>query len=295
MKPASATILSKRPTLGVVIRFQNSAATLPGVLEALRRQTVQPDRIIGVNKQSTDTSPALLRAAGAELIEWPHAYNHPRVLNFALRHCPTDLVLVLSSHTVLQSPEALQQLVAAMANPRTACASGKWDHDAFYSDAIDWPELQAKGLKFGSIYSNSMGIIRRSLWEQIPFDESQPTMEDSAWALEQVKRGATCRRLDFAFDYQRSGRTRDFIFAVITFRLAARHGLRVTWLSVTATLRELFGTLIRWAASASATTPPRCDPPLATPRRMVLLAFRGFAKRVKCPQAINLSPPPCEG
>lgn len=246
-----------RPTLGVVIRFKNSAATLPAVLAALRRQTVQPDLILGVNNQGADNSAELLRRAGAKIIDWTEPYHHSRVLNFALRHCPTDLVLVLSSHTVLQSPDALENLVAAMADPRTACASGKWDADPFYSDAIDWQELQTKGLKFGSIYSNSMGILRRSLWHQLPFDESLPTMEDGAWALEQVKRGCLCRRLGFAFDYQRGGKPRDYIFAVMTFQLAARHELPVTWLGVTATLRELFRTLARRTFCSRQASPVR--------------------------------------
>ena len=236
---------SSRPTLGVVIRFKNSAATLPAVLAALRRQTVSPDFILGVNNQSTDGSADLFRAVGGYVTDWTQAYHHPRVLNFALRHCPTDLVLVLSSHTVLESPDAIAQLVAAMADPRTACASAKWDDDPFYSDAIEWSELQAKGLKFGAIYSNSMGILRRSLWEQVPFDELLPTMEDGAWALEQVKRGYLCRRLRIPFAYQRGGRSRDFVFAVITFQLAARHKLRVTWLGVLGTLRLLLPALVR--------------------------------------------------
>lgn len=68
-------------------------------------------------------------------------------------------------------------------------------------------------------------------------------MEDGAWAVEHVKRGYLCRRLDFAFNYQRSGQPRDFIFAVVTFRLAARHGLAVTWLGVTTTLCTLLRAL----------------------------------------------------
>lgn len=232
-----------RPTLGVVIRFKNSAATLPGVLKTLRRQTLQPDLILGVNNQSTDNSAELLRAAGAKVIKWTQPYHHSRVLNFALQHCSTDLVLVLSSHTVLQSPDAVEKLVAAMADPRTACASAKWDDDPFYSDAIDWQEMRTKGLKFGSIYSNSMGILRRAFWQQVPFDETLVTMEDGAWALEQVKRGFVCRRLDLPFDYQRSGRARDYAFAVTTFRLAARHELSVAWLGVSATIGSLL-----WAA-----------------------------------------------
>jgi len=151
-------------------------------------------------------------------------------------------------------------LVAAMADPRTACASGKWDADPFYSDRIEWTELRTKGLKFCSIYSNSMGIFRRSLWEQICFDESLPTMEDSAWALEQVRRGFVCRRLDFPSSYRRTGGARDFTFAVITFQLASRHGLFVTWLGVIATLRTLarafIGRLSRPASPAPQNTAP---------------------------------------
>jgi len=226
-----------RPTLGVVIRFKNSAATLPGVIEALRRQTLRPDLILGVNNQSADASPEMLQAAGARILEWRDRYNHSRVLNFAIGQCPADLVLVLSSHTVLDSPDALERLVGAMADPRTACASCKWDDDRFYSDAIDWAELQAKGLKFGSIYSNSMGLLRRSLWQAVPFDESLPTMEDGAWAVEQLKRGHLCRRLKLDFRYQRGTTDRTFVFAALTFQLAARYGLAVTWLGPVASAK----------------------------------------------------------
>jgi len=90
-----------------------------------------------------------------------------------------------------------------------------------------------------------MGLFRRSLWETIPFDESLPTMEDSAWALEQLKRGHRCRRLNLPFQYQRGGQAREYIFALITFQLAARHGLRVTWLGVAPTLRRLLADTFR--------------------------------------------------
>ncbi|MEI7730732.1 MAG: glycosyltransferase [Verrucomicrobiota bacterium] len=242
MNPAAS-----RPTLGVIIRFKNSARTLPDVLAALRRQTVQPDLIVGVDNQSTDHSVALMKSAGAQVFNWTEPYKHPRVLNFAVRHCPTDLVLILSSHTVLNSPDAISQLVGTMSDPQTACASARWDDDPFYSDAITWSELKSKGLKFGSIYSNSMGIFRRRLWESVPFDESVPTMEDSAWTLEQLKRGHTCQRLKFDFSYQRSGNARYFIFAVVTFHLAHQHHLKVCWLGPKATCCMLGKHLLRWA------------------------------------------------
>lgn len=239
MLPNDVAQLSGPPSVGVILRFKNSCTTLPGVLAALQRQTWQPNLILGVNNASIDGSAELLRKAGARIIEWIEAYHHPRVLNVAMAHCPTDRVLVLSSHTVLESPTAIEQLMAALDDPRTACASGKWDNDPFFSDAIDWKELRTKGLKFASIYSNSMGMLRRSLWEKMPFDESIPTMEDGAWAVAQVHAGYVCRRLNIPFSYQRGGRTRHYIFALITFQLASRHGLRVAWLGVAGTVREL--------------------------------------------------------
>jgi glycosyltransferase involved in cell wall biosynthesis len=228
-----------RPTLGVVIRFKNSATTLPAVVEALSKQTRQPELIIGVNNGSTDASASILSSAGARIIDWTKPYSHPQVLNFALNHCHTDLILVLSSHTVLNSTDAVEKLAGSLTDPRTACASGKWDSDPFYSDAIDWNELKTKGLKFGSIYTNSMGLLRRSLWEQCPFDESISTMEDCVWALEQVRRGHLCRRVQIDFSYQRSTTDRTFVFAAHTFQLAARHDLRVTWLGPIGTIRSL--------------------------------------------------------
>ena len=230
---------SNPPTIGVLIRFANSEATLPHVLEALKQQTVQPDHILGVASHSTDRSRDLMQAADAEVIEWPWAYDHSRVLNFGLRQLHTDLVLVLSSHTVLESPDAIERMVACFNDERVACVSAKWDDDPFYSDAVDWHELKTKGLRFGSIYSNSMGMIRRCLWDQLPFDEKIQSSEDYAWAIEQLKRGHVCRRLGLRFSYKRSGTNRDREFARIVFQFARQHGLPVTWLGVTGAVKEI--------------------------------------------------------
>ena len=51
-------------TLGVLIRFANSESTLPVVLAALQRQTRQPEVILGVANNSTDSSRSLMESAG---------------------------------------------------------------------------------------------------------------------------------------------------------------------------------------------------------------------------------------
>jgi glycosyltransferase involved in cell wall biosynthesis len=238
-------------TLGILIRFANSATTLPDVLAALQGQTLQPDVILGVDSGSSDGSDKLIRNAGGQVIYWSQRYEHSKVLNFGVKHLQTDLVLALSSHTVLEDPETLSRMVEAMRDPRTACVSLKWDQDPFYSDAIDWHELSAKGLKFGSIYSNSMGMLRRSLWERQPFDESLDSSEDYAWAIHQLDLGHICRRLALPFRYRRSGHNRDFEFAQIVFRLAQKHCLKVTWLGLRATFSAWLRAIFKRDAEAS--------------------------------------------
>ncbi len=221
--------------LAVIIRFKNSADTLPAVIAALKAQTVQPHRIVGVDSGSTDGSHAMLRNAGATVLRWTEPYHHARTLNFALATRREKYALILSSHTVLHDPETVAKMLAAIRQPGTACVSGKWTPQDDWSDAITFDELQRTGLRFCSIYSNSFGMIRRDLWEKTKFSEQLITMEDYAWALEQVCAGHTCRRLEFPFSYQRSAHPREFAFAAITFHLAKRHGLRVGWLGWKAT------------------------------------------------------------
>ena len=226
-------------SLAIIIRFKNNAATLPSVLLALRAQTKQPLRIVGIDTGCTDGSAEMLIAEGAEVIRWEKPYHHAKVLNFGMAHCTEDFVLILSSHTVLSDPTTLDAMLFEMANHRTACVSGKWSKTDAWSDAITWDELKRVGLRFCSIYSNSFGLVRRALWEKCAFDESLATMEDYAWALEQVHSGYTCRRLSFPFTYQRNSRAREFSFAATTFHLAHRHGLRVKWLGVRGTISAL--------------------------------------------------------
>ncbi len=225
--------------MDVVIRYKNSEATLPAVLEALGRQTGPSFRILGVDTGSTDGSTALLRAGGADIINWEGAYSHPKVLNFGIRHCSSDFVLVLSSHTVLQAPDTLERMLMAMDDPKVACVSGKWDADPFFGDRVDWAKLRTDGMKFGSIYSNSMGMIRRACWLDCPFDETLDICEDYSWAVEQLRRGHVCRRLDFPFDYQRSRNDRHFEMSLDAFKLAKRTGLKLVWLGSRGTAAKL--------------------------------------------------------
>ncbi|MFT4900760.1 MAG: glycosyltransferase involved in cell wall biosynthesis [Lentimonas sp.] len=245
-----------------LIRFKNSAATLPEVLKALQQQSRPVDRILAIDTGSSDASSDLLRSAGAAVIEWNQPYHHSMVLNFGMQHCTTPLVLCLSSHTVMQDANTVE-LLCRDVEDLTVCASSiKWDNDPYYSDHINWDELCEKGLKFGSIYSNSLGLLKRANWANCPFDESINGMEDYDWALRNLRSGQHICRRNVAFNYHRNGHNRLIRYTALTFFIAQRYELSVTWLGHASSIKiialNLPGLLLgRTAATATFKTSMR--------------------------------------
>src|SRR5262245_2744321 len=79
--PGAAVLSTQVPTIGAVIRFRDSARTLPRVLASLERQSLRPDRLVGVDTGSRDGSAEILRKAGARIVPWTGPYHHSRTLN----------------------------------------------------------------------------------------------------------------------------------------------------------------------------------------------------------------------
>ncbi|MEM1221794.1 MAG: glycosyltransferase family A protein [Verrucomicrobiota bacterium] len=222
-----------------VIRYKDSAQTLPEVLKALTKQTLQPHRILGLDTGSKDGSTRLLQEIGATVETWDQPYHHSRVLNFGISKCETPLVLCLSSHTVMHDHDIIERMVLEMAKKKVCACSIRWDDDPFYSSQVDWQQIQAKGMKFGSIYSNSLGIFRRDLWEQYPFDESINGMEDYDWALHFLLEGYSASRINANFGYQRSAHNRYIGETARAFMLADRYGLDIRWLGYRGTVTKI--------------------------------------------------------
>ena len=222
-----------------VIRYKDSASTLPEVLDSLKRQTRPVDCIVAVDTGSRDDSTRILTEAGAKIIKWEQPYHHSRVTNFGISHCDTPDVLCLSSHTAMNEPDIVANLLVSMSDPRVAASSICWDDDSFYTNKIDHHEILQKGLKLGSIYTNSLGLLRKTLWEQHAFDESINGVEDYEWAIHQLQAGYKIHRLQAKISYQRKGHNRIMRGTARVFCIAHRYQLKVTWLGYKATAQAL--------------------------------------------------------
>jgi rhamnosyltransferase len=97
-------------------------------LQALKVQTLQPDRCIVVDSESTDGAPEAAQAAGLTVHRIARAdFNHGTTRQLAIEQfaADADLVVFLTQDAVLAEPSALQQLVAAFDDATAAAAFGR--------------------------------------------------------------------------------------------------------------------------------------------------------------------------
>ncbi len=127
--PAEA---SPRSPLGLrfalLVPTCNPGASWAGFLQALAAQTLQPDRVVFLDSESSDGSLELSRAAGYPV--WPvrqRDFNHggTRQLGVDTFARDMDVVVFMTQDALLASPDALVQLLQGFASPEVAAVWGR--------------------------------------------------------------------------------------------------------------------------------------------------------------------------
>jgi rhamnosyltransferase len=197
-----------------VLPTRNGAATIPALLDALRRQRVDfPFEIVAVDSASSDGTTELLRARVDRLITIPvHAFNHGLTRNAGIEQARGELIVLIVQDAVpaadgwlaaltaplcgetrlagtyarqIPRPDAsavtryyLDRWQAASTEPRIVTVS---DRKAF--EALD-PMTQLDWCTFDNVCS----CIRRSVWARHPFPAT-PIGEDVEWARDVLMAG----------------------------------------------------------------------------------------------------------
>jgi len=273
-------------TISALVRFCDDADTLPGVLAALREQKRPPDELVGVDSGSRDGSAELVRRAGGRVIRWSDRYDPGAVLNAGLAACRGEPVMVCSAHSILEDPSSLEELAACFANPRVSAASLAWDDHPEPGARIDAEILRRTGLRSGSYYSNSMGMLRRAAWERRPFATGWPrAAEDYRWAVEEILNGGVVERVPGRYRWLRETKSwgESYRVAWLVFWVARRHDLPLRWKGIRGSLRSLRRAGVRLAASLGRDSRARRDVLVHSARVVASLRLGTRAGTVRAP------------
>jgi rhamnosyltransferase len=123
--PTTDEITGARTAL--IILTYNTASWWERLCAGIRRQDLQPERIIIVDSSSQDETEALAHNAGFDVVRIAQKdFNHGGTRQFALQYAPdAEIVLYLTQDAILASGSSLRHLLTAFADPQVALAYGR--------------------------------------------------------------------------------------------------------------------------------------------------------------------------
>ncbi|MGE5777435.1 MAG: glycosyltransferase family 2 protein [Chloroflexota bacterium] len=172
----------------IVIRAYNEEKHIGRLLEGLRRQTLQDVEIILVDSGSTDGTVSIAESFGARLVRiLSTEFTFGRSLNYGIRAATRELIVIASAHVYPVYPDWLESLLRPFEDENIALTYGKQrgPETAHFSEQQiyhQWYPDRSLPRQSTAFCNNANAAIRKSLWEQNPYDETLTGLEDLAWA-----------------------------------------------------------------------------------------------------------------
>ncbi|MDQ1455312.1 MAG: hypothetical protein QOH28_932 [Actinomycetota bacterium] len=179
-------------TASVIVRCKNEEAGIGPTLEGILEQRVKPCEVIVVDSGSTDATLAVVAGYPVKVLHLPpDEWGYSRALNLGAREAMGDVLVCLSAHCPSATEDWLGNLLRHFDEPAVA---GVWGPPVRPGRPIPepGPVIVQRSYHFESRLwglSNGNSALRRSLWEEFPFDEQLPAAEDKAWGREALARG----------------------------------------------------------------------------------------------------------
>jgi rhamnosyltransferase len=183
----------------IVIRAYNEEAHIGRLLDGVLHQSLKDLEVVLVDSGSTDGTVRIAESINGHLpvkvvrIQ-PEKFTFGHSLNQGIANASSDFVIVASAHIYPVYPDWLERLLAPLSDPQVALAYGKQrgnatNHFSEHQIFARWYPEQSQPRQSHPFCNNANAAIRRSLWEQHPYDESLSGLEDVAWARWAMEQG----------------------------------------------------------------------------------------------------------
>lgn len=184
-----------KTTISIILRSYNEEKWIGACLEAVFKQDRLDFEVILVDNNSTDLTVPKARQYPVRIL-FIEDFLPGKALNMGILESKGEYIVCLSAHCIPVHDRWLSNLLRNFDDDTVAGVYGKQEPMAFTSDTDKRDLLTVFGLDRkvqikDSFFHNANSMIRRNLWEQIPFDEMTTNIEDRLWANEVLKKGYT--------------------------------------------------------------------------------------------------------
>jgi glycosyltransferase involved in cell wall biosynthesis len=187
--------MSAKPACSIIVRAYNEEAHIRRMLTGIAEQTLRNVQVILVDSGSTDGTVAAAEEYHVDVVHIPpQEFTFGRSLNRGIAAAKADLVVMASAHVYPVYPDWLEQLLAPFVDEKVALTYGKQrgTRQSHFSEQrifVHWyPDISAPRQEH-PFCNNANAAIRRSLWQEHPYDESLTGLEDLEWGKWAQSRG----------------------------------------------------------------------------------------------------------
>jgi rhamnosyltransferase len=179
----------------IIIRAYNEEKHIGRLLEGIQYQTLKDVEIILVDSGSTDGTVSVAQSFGAQIVHIrPEEFTFGRSLNLGVRAATREFIVIASAHVYPVYPDWLESLLHPFEDDNVGLTYGKQrapDSAKFSEGQIfyQWYPDVSQPKQATAFCNNANAAIRKSLWEQNPYDETLTGLEDLAWAKWAVEQG----------------------------------------------------------------------------------------------------------
>jgi len=186
--------MKRQCKVSIIIRAKNEEKWISSCLSSVFLQEFKDFEIILVDNCSTDGTVEKARSFPVNKIVTTEQFLPGKALNLGIRHSKGQFIVCLSAHCIPTSERWLGNFLASFNDDGIAGVYGRQEPMAFSSDMdkrdlINIFGLDRKVQKKDPFFHNANSMIRRDIWEEIPFSETTTNIEDRLWAIDVLEKG----------------------------------------------------------------------------------------------------------
>lgn len=181
-------------TVSIIIRTFNEERWITPCLRSVFNQKHKDFEVIIVDNESSDKTLEKALQFDIEKIINCKNFKPGLALNMGIRDAKGEYIVCLSGHCIPVNNKWLSNLLRNFSDDKVAGVYGRQEPLAFTPDA----DKRDLSIIFGldrkvqikdSFFHNANSIIRKVIWDQIPFDEKTTNIEDRIWADKILHKG----------------------------------------------------------------------------------------------------------
>ncbi|MEW6542397.1 MAG: glycosyltransferase family A protein [Nitrospirota bacterium] len=182
--------------ISVIVRTKNEQKWIGRCLAAVSRQAGPDFEVIVVDNCSTDATLDLIKRFDVKLVTISdEEFTFGRSLNVGIRAARGEFIAMISGHCVPATDLWLYRLWRNFQlDPAVVGVYGKQEplpdtNSLDKRDLLTVFGLERRVQEKDYFFHNANSMVRRSTWEQIPFDEEIAGVEDRDWARRVLDQG----------------------------------------------------------------------------------------------------------